>query len=151
MLVRIPPSIDYHLVNRCINLVNRKGRIAELLWLSIDTVRKSVWMWHLRQLHDLPSVLQVRICNSSDFWLSNLINVGYSDVHNIHPIHPFLERRVKPLPRTHSHPYGLNGAGTYDNGELCEQQHVISYQLTPNFLFGFWQPSRTPTSDASSG
>lgn len=96
-------------------------------------------MWYLRQLHDLPSVLQVRVCSSSDVWFSNLINAGYSDVHNIHPIHPFVERRVKLTPRTHTRPCGLDSAGTYDDndngGELCEYQHVIYYQLTSNIPF----------------
>ena len=77
-------------------------------------------MCHLRELHDLSSVLQVRILIPSGLAFS-CNNVGYSDVHNIHPIHPFLERRIKPPSRSYSRPEGLDGDGAYDNvDELCE-------------------------------
>jgi hypothetical protein len=54
-------------------------------------------MWQMRQLYDLPSVLQVRISVCSDAWLSNFENVEYSEVHDLHPNDPFLELRVMPL------------------------------------------------------
>jgi hypothetical protein len=77
--------------------LSRAGRGAPLLTLSISTVRNSVQMWQMRQLHDLPSVLQVRISVSSDAWFSNFENVEYSEVHDLHPNDPFLELRVMPL------------------------------------------------------
>ncbi|KAH9967512.1 hypothetical protein BC827DRAFT_1174689 [Russula dissimulans] len=47
----------------------------------------------------------------------------YSDVHNIHPIHPFLEMRVMPPSRSHTHLERSNGDGTYDNADEPSLKH----------------------------
>ncbi|KAI0306089.1 hypothetical protein B0F90DRAFT_1695946 [Multifurca ochricompacta] len=47
----------------------------------------------------------------------------YSDVHNIHPIHPFLAMKVKPTLRSYGRSELLNGARTYDNTDEQSLRH----------------------------
>jgi len=51
------------------------------------------------------------------------INDGPSDVHNIHPIHPFLEVRLKPPSQPHPPSEGLNGTETYDSTDEPSLKH----------------------------
>ncbi|KAH9975696.1 hypothetical protein BGW80DRAFT_1457279 [Lactifluus volemus] len=50
-------------------------------------------------------------------------NVGLSDVHNIHPVHPFLEKRVKPASRSHN-PHEPDDAGAYENVDESSLKHL---------------------------
>ncbi|KAI9510526.1 hypothetical protein F5148DRAFT_976610 [Russula earlei] len=47
----------------------------------------------------------------------------YNDVHNIHPIHPFLEMRVTHPSQSHSHSERLNDDGTCDNADEPSLKH----------------------------
>src|SRR6266478_3545749 len=90
-------------------------------------------MWHMRRFYDLPRVLQVRILITSDNLLGFLCgNVGPSEVHNVHPIHPFL---VKPPCRSNCRSERPNGARALDNSDEPRkwQQYIYmpSCPLTP--------------------
>lgn len=51
-------------------------------------------------------------------------DVGISDVHNIHPIHPYLEMRVKPVSRTRSRSEISDDTTDDDNvDEPCQRSH----------------------------
>jgi hypothetical protein len=63
----------------------------------------------------------LRVRSSRFLEVSIYNNVGLSDVHNIHPVHPFLEKRVKPASRSHN-PHEPDDAGAYENvDESCKQ------------------------------
>jgi hypothetical protein len=68
-------------------------------------------------------------------------NVGPSEVHNVHPIHPFL---VKPPCRSNSHSERSNGDGArmFDNSDEPRkwQQYMPSCPLTPYSLFDSQAP-----------
>jgi hypothetical protein len=65
-------------------------------------------------------MLRVRSSRFLEFATYN--NVGFSDVHNIHPVHPFLEKRVKPASRSHNPHEEPDDAGTYENvDESCKK------------------------------
>ncbi|KAI0251773.1 hypothetical protein BJV78DRAFT_407146 [Lactifluus subvellereus] len=47
----------------------------------------------------------------------------YSDVHNIHPVHPFLEMRVKPVSRSPNFQAPSNDGGTYESTDEPSLKH----------------------------
>jgi hypothetical protein len=67
-------------------------------------------------------MLRVRNLTCFEFSTYEYNDVGHSDVHNIHPIHLFLEMRVKPTCRSRNVQELSNDAEAYEStDEPCKQ------------------------------